>query len=228
MSCSQCQGIEGQFNQAMADKNLRRFRRRGPDKTTRILIDALRQACDAYGARVDVLLDIGAGVGAIHHELLDAQAERAVHIDASSAYLAAAREETERRGHGGRVTFISGDFVSIADRVAPADVVTLDRVICCYPDMARLVRLSAEKANRLYGAVYPRGTRWTRIGVGVINALQRLKRSEFRVFQHDPRAIDSVLRGAGLGLRSVQRTLGWEVVVYERRTNPQSAARAPG
>jgi magnesium-protoporphyrin O-methyltransferase len=217
MACSQCEGIEGQFNRAEADRSLRRLRRRGPDRTTRLLLDALRQACDETSARVAVLLDIGAGVGAIHHELLEAHVERAIHIDASSAHLAAAREETVRRGHAGRVEFLSGDFVSIADRVAPADLVTLDRVICCYHDMPRLVRPSAERARRLYGAVYPRGNRWMRTGIAVINVLQRLKGSDFRVFVHEPAAIDAVLHAAGLTRRSMRRTLAWEVVVYERR-----------
>ena len=217
MSCRQCEGIESQFNQAEARKSLRRLRRRGPDRSTVLLIDALRQATGANGARAEVLLDIGAGVGAIHHELLEDRVERAVHIDASSAHLSAARDETERRGHSGRVDFLNGDFVAIAASVAPADLVTLDRVICCYHDMPRLVRLSADKALRLYGAVYPRPTLWMRMGIPMINALQHLKRSEFRVYLHAPAAIDSVLTGAGLRRRSLHRTLAWEVVVYERR-----------
>jgi len=37
-----------------------------------------------------------------------------------------------------------------------------------------------------------------RIAIASINLLQRLKRSTFRVFLHDPGAIDAELRGAGL------------------------------
>jgi len=139
-----------------------------------------------------------------------------VHVDASTAHLTAARDETERRGHNGLVEFMRGDFVDIADQVAPADVVTLDRVICCYHDMPRLVHLSAGHALRLYGAVYPRGTTLMRAGILAINLLMRIKRSPFRTFQHDPVEIDAVLRAAGLQRRHIQRTFGWEIVVYER------------
>jgi len=118
MSCCQCDGIEEQFNHAAARKSLKRFRRRGPDKTTRLLIEGLRHALDEDDVRGAVLLDVGAGVGAIHHELLDGRVERAVHVDASSGHLAVAREETERRGHGARVQFVSGDFVSTRDSCA--------------------------------------------------------------------------------------------------------------
>jgi len=217
MACTQCDGIEQQFNPAAARRSLRRFRRRGPDGTTRLLIDALRTALDDTEARDALLLDIGAGVGAIHHELLDGRVTRAVHIDASSAHLAVAREETERRGHGARVEFVAGDFVAIAERVPVADVVTLDRVICCYHDMPHLVGLSARKAARLYGAVYPRAVGWMRLGIAAINLWQRVRRSAFRVFLHDPSAIDAVLRQAGLERTSIRKTPGWEVVVYARR-----------
>jgi magnesium-protoporphyrin O-methyltransferase len=208
--------VEQQFDSGAATKSLRRFRRRGPDRTTRLLIDALRAALESSGARDTVLLDVGAGIGAIHHELLDGAVARAIHVDASTAHLAVAREETDRRGHGQRVQFVHGDFVSVANTVPAADVVTLDRVICCYDDMEQLVGRSAEKAGRLWGAVYPRGIAWMRFGVAVINVVQRIRRSSFRVFPHDPAAIDRALRTAGLQRRSIQRTLGWEVVVYDR------------
>ena len=218
MACAQCEGIELQFGQAAARKKLRQLRRRGPDRTTRLLVDALRAALDRAGTRGAVLLDIGAGIGAIHHELLDGHVQRAVHVDGSTAHLAAAREEAERRGHSPRIEFVHGDFVDLADGIPSADAVTLDRVICCYPDMERLVGLSARKARRLYGAVYPRDVRWMHVAIGVINLFQRLTRSGFRVFLHSPTAIDGVLRTAGLERHTVRRTPGWEVVIYERRT----------
>jgi magnesium-protoporphyrin O-methyltransferase len=43
-------------------------------------------------------LDIGGGVGIIQHELLPAGVTTAVHIDAATAYLDAAKEEAKRRG----------------------------------------------------------------------------------------------------------------------------------
>lgn len=217
MSCSQCRGIEEQFGDASTKRSLRRLHRRGPDRTTRLLILAVRDVLQQCRVERPVLLDVGAGIGALHHELLDAGVHRAVHVDASSAHLDVARAETARRGHSERVVFLQGDFVSMAGTIEPAELVTLDRVICCYHDMERLVTLSAEKSTCIYGAVYPRRTPWMPVMFGIMNLILRLKRSTFRVFLHDPRAIDVVLRRAGLELRSLQRTLSWEVVVYERR-----------
>jgi len=120
MACEQCEGIELQFGRSAARKKLRQFRRRGPDKTTRLLVDALRATLDGTDTRGVVLLDIGAGVGAIHHELLDGHVERAIHVDGSTAHLAAARDEAERRGHGPRVEFVHGDFVDLAGAIPAA------------------------------------------------------------------------------------------------------------
>ena len=216
MSCAQCAGIEDQFDRGEARKKLRHFRRRGPDKTTRLLIEGLRAALSTSNTHDATLLDIGAGVGAIHHELLNGRVSRCVHVDASTAQLAAAKEETERRGHSARVEFMLGDFVALADTVPSADIVTLDRVICCFDDMHALVQRSARKAGRFYGAVYPRQIGWMRVAIAAINLLQQLKRSTFRVFLHDPAAIDAELRAAGLERTSRRQTLGWEVVVYAR------------
>jgi hypothetical protein len=216
MSCQQCCGIRQEFNSKEGQKELKRFRRRGPDTTTTILIDLLRRAIQESGRSGLTLLDIGAGVGAIHHVLLNGFVSRATHVDASPGQLAAAREETARRGHDAVVEFVEGDFTAMSDRVSSADIVTLDRVICCYDDMEQLVRLAGAKTGQLFGAVYPRDVAWVRFGGTVINLVQRLKRSPFRVFMHDPRAVDAILRSAGLQRLSEQRTAGWEAVVYRR------------
>ena len=82
--------------------------------------------------------------------------------------------------------------------------------------MPGLVSQSVRKATRLYGAVYPRDVAWMRIAIAGLNVFERVKRSTFRVFLHDPRAIDAELRAAGLTRYSVRETLGWQVVVYRR------------
>lgn len=210
--CHQCEGLERQFGRKTAERELRRFRRRGPPGTTRMLLEHLRER----GLEGAALLDIGGGVGAIHHLLLDAGASTAVHVDVSPDYLRTAREEAARLGHGDRVRFLQGDFVQLAAELDEADVVTLDRVICCYPGMEQLVAGAAAKARRSLGAVYPREEWWTRAGVALANALLWLQRSPFRVYLHPPAAIDAVLRKHGFQRRSARKTFVWEIVVWTR------------
>lgn len=210
--CSHCAGIEREFGDGTAAADLWRYRRFGPLPATRALLGALRRA----GVGGATLLDVGGGVGTIHHELLAAGASRAVHVDASAAYLDAAREEARRRRHDGRVEFRHGDFVELAPDVAPADVVTLDRVICCYPDMERLVGRAAERASRLLGLVFPREAWWMRPLFPAANGWFRLRRCPFRIFLHSGEAIDAAVRAGGLR-RVFHRYSGmWQVAVYAR------------
>ena len=214
ITCCQCEAIERQFGSRIAERELRRFRRRGPIPSTQMLITGLADFV-ARGPSA-ALLDIGGGIGAIHHALLDAGVSEATQVDVSAEYLNAARREAARRDHAGRVQFIHGDFVQLAPDLPSADVVTLDRVICCYPDMDQLVIRAAEKARHVLGAVYPRNVWWVRLGVALTNRVTQLRRCAFRVFVHEPMAIDATLRAHGLERAVLRRTFVWEVAVYRR------------
>jgi Methyltransferase domain len=208
-----CQGADQVFGDRTAQHDLRRYRKRGPSKPTRLLLDALRRE----GIEGSTLLDVGGGIGVIELELLAAGAARATNVEASAAYLRVAREEAERRGNADRISFESGDFVALADGVEPADVVTLDRVICCYPDMESLVGRSAERARRLYGLVYPRDRWWVAAGIRVTNLVMRVSRRSYRAYLHRPGAVDAVAREHGLTPRLSRRASPfWQVALYAR------------
>lgn len=212
MSCCQCTGIRDKFDERVARKDLKRYRKKGPLPTTRILLDALA----AEGVRGATLLDVGGGVGAIPNELIRQGVERVTVVDASPAYLEAARAESERQGHRDRITHRLGDFVEVAPEVDAADIVTLDRVICCYDDMEALVSAAAARARRLLGVVYPRDTWWDRLGVSLVNLACRVRRTPFRVFVHPPARVERVIADAGLTRRCRRTTSVWQVVVYGR------------
>lgn len=212
MSCCHGEGCNAQFDTRQARHDLKRYHKEGADPTTRALIDLIKSA----GVQGAHLLDVGGGVGAIHHELLDAGLYAATHVDASEAYIEVAKQEAASRGHGDRVRFVKGDFVKVAGEVAEADVVTLDRVICCYGDMESLVGASTSKAKRLYGAVFPRDHWYLKPAFGAINLWKRLTGSRFRVFVHPVSAIDSAIRRQGFRQRNHLRTFVWNVALYER------------
>jgi len=212
MDCCQCKGIDKLFDEKEARRHLKAYRKDGPARTTRILIEALK----AQGIEGMSLLDIGGGVGAIQHELLRAGAERATGVDASAAYVKAAREEAERQGHAGRVSFHHANFVELAPQIAPVDIVTLDRVICCYHDMQGLVGQSVAKAGRLYGLVYPRDEWWVRAFVAIGNLYLRIIRNPFRGYVHSALEVDAAVRGSGFVQRFRKLSGPWQIVVYAR------------
>jgi SAM-dependent methyltransferase len=204
---------DARFDTKSAREDLLTFRRDGPDGSTRRLIDALQRE----GVEGATLLDIGGGVGAIQLELLAAGAASSVDVDASAAFLAVAEEEAHARGFGGRVAYRYGDFVELADSVEAADIVTLDRVICCYPDVHGLVGRSAGHAKRLYGLVYPLDRWWTRIIGRFGNLMFRIFRNDFRLHVHPQAVVDELVRDAGLERRYWHAGWIWQTVLYARR-----------
>jgi magnesium-protoporphyrin O-methyltransferase len=213
MTCSHCVGAGRLFNRKRAARDLKRYRKSGPSKTTSWLLDHLL----AHGVEGQTLLDIGGGVGAIQHALIeDGGVVQATAVDASPAYVEVATEEARRRGHEGLVRHQVGDFVDHADGVGEADIVTLDRVVCCYPAMEELVRLSAERARRLYALVFPRDEWWIRALLAVPNLFLRATRNPFRVFVHPHDEVERVIQEQGLRRRFARTTPFWRVAVYER------------
>jgi magnesium-protoporphyrin O-methyltransferase len=162
------------------------------------------------------LLDVGGGIGVIQYELLKAGARSAVSVDASTAYVRAAQEEAHRQGLDDRIEYHHGDFVALASGIPAADIVTLDRVICCYHDMPGLVGHSAEHARMVVALVYPLDAAWVRFLLVFENLLQRLKGSPFRAFVHPTAAVESILRERGLKRRSYRRAGVWQTALYVR------------
>lgn len=216
MDCSQCQGFEKTFDRKTAARDLKRYRRNGPNRTTVTLIEALKER----GIHGLSLLDVGGGVGAIQHELLKAGVATAVGVDASSAYIEAAKEEAQRQGHIDRVSYQFGNFIDLANELKSADIVTLDRVICCYHDVVSLVEMTGYLASKYYGIVYPKDTWWVQLGWKVLGTLyglvMRIMRNPFRAYLHSSEEVDSILTSMGFQL-SFRSTRGlWQIIVYAR------------
>jgi hypothetical protein len=221
--CRHCTDAEAFFSQKAAQRDLRRYRRKGANAATRHLLRMLKQE----DLRDRVLLDVGGGIGAIQHELLHAGLSRAVHVDASAAYLQASEAEACRQGHLERVEYRHGDFVELSQDLPEADIVTLDRVVCCYPDMPRLIQASTSKARHLYGLSYPRARWGTRAVITAGNLFFRLRGSAFRTYMHSPEAITAEIERQGFRQVAEARTLLWQVVLYRRAWHPLSSfARA--
>jgi len=207
-----CDGFASIFDEATARRDRDRYHRDGPDATTRLLLELLTP----YRSTGSSVLDIGGGIGIVDLELLRAGAGHATLVDGSTAYLAVARDEARRAGVLDRIEFIEGDFVRRAASIDRADVVTLDRVICCYPNMEALVAESSDRARTAYGIVLPRDRRSTRWAIALNNAWYRLRGKAYRGFVHPTARVDEIAAANGLRLRAERHTWMWRVAVYDR------------
>jgi len=213
MDCCQREGIETRFDQKYVAKKLERYREKGPKESTRMLIDALKDA----SVHEMTLLDIGGGIGDIQHELFEAGVTESINCEASSSYIDACKEEAERGGHGAQVTHIKGDFVDVVDRIPSADITTLDRVICCYHDMPKLVSMSLAKTRKLYGFVIPIDKWWLKTVISIYYNLRfLLQRNPFRVFVHSTEALEKLMIRSGFRSIFSQVKGTWLISVYEK------------
>jgi len=210
--CTGYCAAEAQFNDKVAERDLRRYRRRGADATTRLMVAEL-QRWPLEGRR---LLDIGGGIGVISKDLAGSGVASATVVEASPAYLEVARREAGPR-YGTRPTqFILGDFAVLADTLPDADVVTLDRVVCCYPDAEALLQQAAGRARQLLAFSYPRDRWYVRTLIVLENFWRRLTGKEFRAFVHGPERMRAVLEAAGLVRATRRETLVWTLDFYRR------------
>jgi SAM-dependent methyltransferase len=203
-------GAEGMFTHKKAVAEIAHYRRKGPRPTTRLLRDGLVKAGYVEGT----VLDIGGGVGALSFELLSRGLTRAVIVDASRAYLAAASDEAHERGRAGAISIVRGDFVALSEQLPPADLVTLDRVVCCYPQYEPLLKEALQHAVRRFAYSYPRNRWFVRFSVRIENALRRWWSNPFRTFVHPPDEMERIVEAAGFRLASRRCTPAWSADVF--------------
>jgi tRNA1(Val) A37 N6-methylase TrmN6 len=197
-----------------AEQDLERWRRGDLYPATQELIRIIR----AEGVEGAALLDIGAGVGAVHLTLLEAGAARALDVDASREYIEVARQEAARRGLADRVEYRYGDVVELAHELGEADIVTLDSVICCYPYLPALLAAAVKPRPRLLGITYARDVWWMRIFMRLYNVRQAILRKQGgQYFIHRHATVNRLLADAGYlnvhegGIRR------WRVTMYRRQ-----------
>ncbi len=206
-------GYEAVFDSRYAGKAARRYRRTGLTPTERLLVEFLTSA-GIEGASV---LEVGGGVGEVQLALLARGAARTTNLELSGAYEADARRLISEAGVEGRVDRILGvDLARAPEAVGPADVVVLHRVVCCYPDVERLLAAAADRTNRLLVFSHPPRNAATRVLAGLENAALAVRGKTYRAFAHRPALMLEVLERHGLRVVEAHRGFAWHVVVLSR------------
>jgi hypothetical protein len=200
------------FNAREARRNLSRYRRKGLGGIERQMVASL----DAGLLRDARVLEIGGGIGMIQAELLKAGAARGEIVELVQAYEPFARELAHDQHIEGRTTFKVADVLDQPDTVSPADVVVMNRVVCCSPDGVRLAGVAAGLAGRALIMSFPRDRLFVRIGGRVLNAVLGALGRSFRVFLHPRDALQAAAQAQGLRPAGSGRSFAWEFVAFRR------------
>jgi magnesium-protoporphyrin O-methyltransferase len=197
---------------------LRRYQKKGLDKLERRMVADV----GTEGLEHARVLEIGGGVGTIQAELLTAGAERGEVIEVVPAYEPYALQLARIKGIESRTTFRVVDVLEQPDRVAPADIVVLNRVVCCSPDGVRLTAVSARLADRRLLMSYPRDRWLARLVVRLTNSVFRMMGKSFRVFLHPRQSLHAAALAEGLVVADTGNTIAWEFATF-RRAQPAIA-----
>ncbi len=195
----------------------RRARSRELGSVSDDLIDGLERA----GLAGRTILDVGCGAGGLVMEALERGASAATGVDLSLSSIEEARRISSERGLADRSRFEVANGASVP--LEPHDVVVLDKVFCCDPDVERLLGNSLNAAREVYAFSVPPSSGFrgvvARVTSWIENVWYRLRRRKFRGFRtyvHDVGEMDARTREAGFDRFASRRRLGWDVAVYVR------------
>ncbi|HEX9362986.1 MAG TPA: methyltransferase domain-containing protein [Candidatus Dormibacteraeota bacterium] len=211
-ACCSPKGYRWVFSERSARSEARRYRRKGLDATSRQIVDFLK----SQGVEGRTVLEVGGGIGAIQIELLKAGAAHATSVELTPSYEEVAKNLLEEAGFTDRADRQVKDFAASAAEVDGADIVVMNRVLCCYHDMPGLAGAAADHAQRLLILSYPRRTWWTRASFAVFNWFLALLRREFHVFVHKPQDITATAGAHGLAPILDRRGAFWTVAALRR------------
>ena len=206
MNCCDPNGLNQIFTGRLVRQELQAYQRRGLGKRQRSLVEELGSLIP--GAAV---LDIGCGVGAVGTTLLAKGAGSGTFVDISAAYLRAARQVVAQAGFDATSAFYQDDFAASERPYTPADVVVLDRVVCCYPDAAALLTKAAQCSRGTLIFTYPKPFWFMPLLRKLCAFGMRLFGCEYRFFLHDPAQLLKAATSAG-HTPVVTRSVGlWQV-----------------
>ncbi len=172
---------------------------------------------DSQSVGLKSALDIGCGSGGLHHELLLRNLVKEVQaIDASSAFLDAALSNAQEMGIAEKIDYKHADFALHPEEADKADLMLMDRVICCYPELDGLLAPAIQKSKRYAVISYPKDGLFTRLYFAWKSIVKRLQRSPFRLYYHEPKHIRAIVINEGMQLVDESVEDDWQIDVYER------------
>ena len=212
--CTTLQPHEGtnRFFSRWSKKYAKNYKKKGLAKEQRFLLEGIKQ--EPVHSRT--VLDIGCGVGALHHTLLREGAARSVGVDIADGMVRQAEQFARQFNLQDRAEYRVGDFVQLAGTIDQSDVTMLDKVVCCYGNLEELIDASTEKTRHILALTHPKENLLMRVAFKTQIALAKLLRWKFRPFWHDWVVMKASIIARGFEPIYENSTIAWQVVVFRR------------
>ncbi|HEY8869536.1 MAG TPA: class I SAM-dependent methyltransferase [Candidatus Limnocylindrales bacterium] len=191
---------------------------KGQDPGLVAVSQRLRDALLSLDPSSRTVLELGCGRGGLLLRLVQAGAARATGLDLSPVSIAEARNRFEQAQLSERVHLSVGDAAQVP--LERHDWVILDRVMCCYRDVERLLANTLPAARHVYAFTVPTSRGWrgviARLAEWFENAWNARRGQPCPGYVHNLDLIEERLATAGFRLRHRDRQRLWHIAVYER------------
>ncbi len=181
---------------------------------------AIAEALSSLGVSGKSLLEIGCGLGGLTFELLRLGVSKAQGVDLSQEMVRIAKDRASQMGYSARTAFEVGDGAEA--KLPSADVVVLDKVICCYPVLEPLLENSLSACSSLYGFSVPKDKGIWGLLLRLFFSLEKVSLSlrgcKAYSYMHSTNAMNSLLLQHGFSLVVEKGAGSWLVRIY--RTGP--------
>jgi magnesium-protoporphyrin O-methyltransferase len=207
-----CCGADQFFNTKTAKKQYKSYLKKGASKVTKKLIGQL----DGMNTGKS-LLDVGGGIGAIQWWFLNQGGKQSFGVDASTGYTELAQNHASKNQLEKSAHFIVGDFIDKADVLPQVDHVTLDKVICCYPDYQAILNLACEKSNNTVTMSYPMDGIIADFFRGFMVLGMKLRGNPFKPFIHRVASVRELMIKNGFEIKSEELSFPWHIETYVKK-----------
>ena len=212
MNCCSSNDPTGEFFDKESKKFEKKYRKKGLEKITKSLVDGIEE----LGIKGMTVLDVGAGIGGAHRELLRRGASKAFATELSKEMINRASNFTDSEGFKDKVEYHLGDIVEMNGEIPEIDITMHDKVICCYEHVDALIDKTLSKTKSIYAFIMPRDRLLTKFGFNVFILVAKLLRWDFRPFIHPLQPILDKMQKAGYELKSEARTIIWHARVFQK------------
>lgn len=212
MTCKHCCDANQFFDLKSAQKELKRYKKKGAKGPTRLLSESIKSQMIPG----ESLLDIGGGIGALQWTVLENGGSHTTDVDASSAYIQTASDYAEERQWSEKANFVVGDFVDVHPEMEVHDIVTLDKVICCYPDFKVLLESGIDKTGRILALSFPVSNFISRFLAKLAALYFKWKKSSFKSYVHPSKQVHQFIEERGFKMKHKALSFPWNVYIYEK------------
>ncbi|MFI5252087.1 MAG: class I SAM-dependent methyltransferase [Bacteroidota bacterium] len=191
---------------------MKRFRIKGLSKEQRLLLEGI----EISSVIEKSILEIGCGVGGFHHTLIKHGASSAFGVDISDGMINAAKQLSKELGIEGKSQYLVGDYLVLEPGIPPADILVMDKVVCCYENLNPLIEKSIKKTKNIYALSFPRPAWYINMIFSGIKLIAKALRGEFYPYIHDWTKMVADIKRHGFIERYKSSTFIWSVIVFQR------------